>query len=294
MKRGLSTKVFLYVLCVSLLFMISGFLKTAAEAKEKEIPIGEMVSRGEVRFEARENQWRNVDSSYFPIFQGIRIKTDKGAAIISLGNNTQIELGPDSLVFFEQNNRLNLSQGRIDFRIPPGSEMNVRVKELSVTLPRSLQASRGPSGISENREETLGSIMIHPNGAITVKSLRGPLSILGEDRTVLASLSSKDTMTIPSKISSGVSLKPQPQQLAQAGDSKGDGKTGEAILGAGAGTTAGLGAGALLGLTDAFWLAAGIAAGGAVGITVYEEQRGPTEEIIPACCPKCPPCPTSR
>ena len=291
MKRGLSTKTFIYFLCISLLSLISGHPKMAAEAKEKEIPIGEMVSRGEVRFEARENQWRNVDSSYFPIFQGIRIKTDKGAAIISLGNNTQIELGPDSLVFFEQNNRLNLSQGRIDFRIPPGSEMNVRVKDLSVTLPRSLQASRGPSGISENREETLGSIMIHPNGAITVKSLRGPLSILGEDRTVLASLSSKDTMTIPSKISSGKSLKPQPEQLAQAGDSKGDGKTGEAILGAGAGTASGLGAGALLGLSDLFWVATGIALGGAVGVTVYEEQRG---EATPECCPKCPPCPASR
>ena len=120
MRRGLSSKMFVFVLCVSLLFLMSEFPKMTAEAKEKEIPIGEMVSRGEVRFEARENQWRNVDASYFPIFQGIKIKTDKGAAIIALGNNTQIELGPDSLVFFEQSNRLNLSQGRIDFRIPPG------------------------------------------------------------------------------------------------------------------------------------------------------------------------------
>jgi hypothetical protein len=293
MKRGLSTKGVICFLCVSLLFLMSGFSKMTAEAKEKEIPIGEMVSRGEVRFEARENQWRNVDSSYFPIFQGIRIKTDKGAAIIALGNNTQIELGPDSLVFFEENNRLNLSQGRIDFRIPPGSEMNVRVRDLSITLPRSLQASRGPSGISENREETLGSILIHPNGAITVKSLRGPLSILSQDRTVLASLSSRDTMTIPSKLSPGTSLKPRPQQVAQAGDSKGDTKTGEAILGAGAGTAAGLGAGALLGLSNTFWLAAGIAAGGAAGVTAYE-LKGPTEEFVPLCCPECPPCPTSR
>ena len=288
MIKRLSFKKVACVLCVSLLFLVNGFSRMAAEAKEKVIPIGEMVSRGEVRFEASENQWREVDSSYFPIFQGIKIKTEKGAAIVALGNNTQLELGPDSIVFFEQNNRLNLSQGRIDFRIPPGSEMSIRVKGLSVTLPRPLQASKGPSGIPENRKETLGSMLIHPNGAVTVKSLQGSLTILGQDRTVLATLSSKDAMTIPSVISSTPSAPQKPQRLAQAGDSKDDRKDGGTILGAGAGTAGGAAAGAFLGLSNAFWLATGIVAGGSVGILAYEEQRGPTEEIIPACCPECP------
>ena len=288
MRKGLTFKKVAYVLCVSLLFLVNGFSRMAAEAKEKVIPIGEMVSRGEVRFEARENQWREVDSSYFPIFQGIKIKTEKGVAIVALGNNTQLELGPDSIVFFEQENRLNLSQGRIDFRIPPGSEMSIRVKGLSVTLPRPLQASKGPSGIPENRKETLGSMLIHPNGAVTVKSLQGSLSILGQDRTVLATLSSKDAMTIPSTMST---MPSGPQRLAQTGDSrdsKEDRKELGTILGAGAGTATGVGLGAFLGLSNAFWLAAGIVAGGSVGILAYEEQRGPTEEYIPGCCPECP------
>jgi hypothetical protein len=288
MKRELSFRTAICVLCVSCLFLMNGFSGMALEAKEREVPIGEMVSRGEVRFEARENQWREVDSSYFPIFQGIKIKTEKGAAIVALGDNTQLELGPDSIVFFEQSNRLNLSQGRIDFRIPPGSEMSIRVKGLSVTLPRPLQASKGPSGVPESRKETLGSMLVHPNGAVTVKSLQGSLSIVGQDRTVLATLSSKDAMTIPSVMST-VPLAPQkPQRLAQAGDSKEDRKDHGKILGAGAGTAAGAAAGAFLGLSNAFWLATGIVAGGSVGILAYEEQRGPTEEIIPACCPECP------
>jgi len=289
MKRELSFKKVICVLCVPCLFLVNGL-----EAKEREIPIGEMVSRGDVRFEARENQWREVDSSYFPIFQGIKIKTEKGAAIIAMGDNSQLELGPESTVFFEQSNRLNLSQGRIDFRIPPGSEMSIRVKGLSVTSPRPLQASKGPSGVPENRKETLGSMLIHPNGSVTVKSFQGPLTILGQDRTVLATLSSKDAMTIPSVMSSMPPAPQKPKQVAQAGDSKDDRKDSGAILGTGAGTAGGAAAGAFLGLSNAFWLAAGVVAGGTVGYIAHEEQRGSEEDCVPCCCPECPRPVTSR
>ena len=214
MKRRKACKVFVCFLCVSFLLLTSGFSKMTAEAKEKEVPIGEMVSKGDVRFEARENQWKNVEPSYFPIFHGIKIRTEKGVAIVSLANNSQVELGPDSIVFFEQSNRLNLSQGNLDFRISPASETSIRVRSLSITLPRPLTASKGPSAASGNRQEAIGSINIHPNGAVTVRSVQGSFSILGQDRTVLATLSSKDMVTIPSATSSGT------QKLAQAGDTR--------------------------------------------------------------------------
>ncbi len=155
MKRGKACKVFVCFLCVSFLLLTSGFTRMTAEAKEKEIPIGEMVSKGDVRFEARENQWKNVEPSYFPIFHGIKIRTEKGVAIVSLANNSQVELGPDSIVFFEQSNRLNLSQGNLDFRISPASETSIRVRSLSITLPRPLTASKGPSGASGNNRKRL-------------------------------------------------------------------------------------------------------------------------------------------
>ena len=51
----------------------------------------------------------------------------------------------------------------------------------------------------------MGSISIHSNGSVTVKSVQGDLSVLNEDRVVLAGLSSKDSITIPSTTVAGPS-----------------------------------------------------------------------------------------
>ena len=239
MRKRVFCRIFIHFLCLSLLFLVSGFSGRGAEARDRDIPIGEMVSKGDVRFEARENQWKNVEPSYFPIFQGIKIRTEKGVAVVSLANSSQVELGPDSIIFFEQSNRLNLSQGNLDFRISPASETNIRVRNLSITLPRPLTASKGPSAASGNRQEAIGSISIHPNGAVTVRSVQGSFSILGQDRTVLATLSSRDMVTIPSATSSGT------QKLAQAGDTREEKKDPPLALagGAGAGAAGGAAAG---------------------------------------------------
>jgi hypothetical protein len=44
----------------------------------------------------------------------------------------------------------------------------------------------------------MGSISIHSNGSVTVKSIQGNLSMVNQDHVVLAGLSSKDSITIPS------------------------------------------------------------------------------------------------
>ena len=84
LMRNTVYKIFVYSLCLSLLLLTSRTSMMVAEAKEKNIPIGEMVSKGEVRFEARENSWKNVEPFHFPVFRGVKIKTEKGISVIAL------------------------------------------------------------------------------------------------------------------------------------------------------------------------------------------------------------------
>jgi hypothetical protein len=193
-----------------------------AEAKERGIPIGEMISKGEVNFEARENVWKKVESSHFPVFRGVKIKTEKGVAAIALGNNSHVEVGQNSLLSFDQNDRLHLFQGQINFRISSTAELNFKTGKLTVAKSHSLQASKGPGVVSpKNNEETIGSISIHSNGSVTIKSIQGELFILDEDRTVLAKLPSQDSVTIPSAMVKS----PSKTMVAQAGE------TGKSSLG---------------------------------------------------------------
>jgi hypothetical protein len=198
MKKGLFQKTFIYVLSVSFLLTMNGFHAAIAQAKEIALPIGEMVSKGEVKFEARDKVWKKVDPSHFPIFQGVKIKTEKGTSILALADNCQIEVGENSLLSFHQNDRLHLLQGSLDFRIPATAGMEFKVGALLVLPSRSLQASKSPSAVLPKIEEAIGSILIHSNGAVTVKSVKGSLSILNEDKVVLAALLPGDTVILPS------------------------------------------------------------------------------------------------
>ena len=214
MKKGLCQKTLIYFISVSFLLMMNGFPGAIAQAKEIGFPIGEMVSKGEVKFEAREKVWRDVDPSHFPILQGVKIKTEKGTSILALTNNCQIEVGQNSLLSFDQNERLHLIQGSIDFRIPTTTEIEFKIGSLLVTKYHPLHASKNPIAVLPKNEETIGSISIHSNGAVTLKSIQGSLSILSEERVVLASLSSKETVTIPS-----VTVKtPSRVMVAQVGE----------------------------------------------------------------------------
>jgi len=199
------------------LLLTSGFHTMVAEAKEIGRPIGEMISRGEVKFESRENVWKNVEPSSFPIFQGVKIKTEKGASIITLENNRQIEVGQNSLFSFDRNDQMHLRQGAIEFRFPSTAELSFQVGDLTVGKYRSLQASKNPSAVSPKSEDTVGSISVHPNGSVTVKSIQGPLFVVNQDHVVLAALSSKDVVTIPSVAAKS----PSRVMVAQAGETTG-------------------------------------------------------------------------
>jgi hypothetical protein len=206
-------KIFVYFLCVSFLLLASGFHAVVAEAKEMGRPLGEMVSRGEVKFESRKAVWKPVEPSQFPIFPGARIKTEKGASLITLENNSQIDVGENSLFSFDRNDQMHLTQGAIDFRVPSTAELSFKVGALTVIPSKSLQASKNPSAVSPSGEATIGSISVHSNGAVTVRSLRGSLSVLNQERVVLAALSSRDTVTFPSVVGKSPRV-----MVAQAGE----------------------------------------------------------------------------
>lgn len=219
MKRGLAFKAWVYLLCVSFLLLASGFHTLAAEAREMGRPLGEMVSRGEVKFESRKAVWKNVEPSQFPIFPGMRIKTEKGSSLVTLEGNLQIEVREKSLLSFDREDEIQITQGAINFRLPVAAELIFKVGDLTVIPSNSLQASKNPLLVSPKSEATIGSISVHSNGAVTVKSLQGSLSVLDQERVVLAALSSKDTVTLPSVTVKG----PPPKvMVAQAGEKTSD------------------------------------------------------------------------
>ena len=141
MKR-LLFKIFIYFLCISFFNSVACLENINLEAKEIGFPIGEIVSKGDVQFEAKEMVWRNIESPNFPIFKKGKIKTGNGTGIIHLANNCQIEVAQNSILSFDHVDQLHLSQGKINFRIPPGAEVIFRVETLLVTKSRIQQASK--------------------------------------------------------------------------------------------------------------------------------------------------------
>ena len=217
-------KVIVFFLCLSFLLLTSGTSTMGAETKEKNIPIGEMVSKGEVRFEARVNSWKSVEPSLFPVFRGVKIKTDKGLSAIALENKSQIDVRQQSMISFTQDDQLSLFQGGIDFRVPPTAQMSFKVGSLFVIKSHVLQAARNSDLFPAKSEEMVGTLSLHANGSLTVKSVQGELSILDQDRIILASLPTRETITIPSAVVSGK----QRVMVAQVGDiEEEDGKSGD-------------------------------------------------------------------
>jgi hypothetical protein len=264
MRRGLKCRIFVYFICISFLSLMAGSPRWVADAKERGLPIGEMVSRGGVKIEAKENVWKDVEPSHFPIFPGAKIKTtDGGVAAIVLMNHCQIEAGQNSVLLFDQNDRIHLLQGNIDFRIPSGEEMTLRVGNLTVIKSRPFQASKKPASASAD-QEAIGSVSIHSNGSVTVKNIRGGLSVLNQDRVVLAAVSPKESVTIPSTSVIGTPR----VMVAQVGE-----------------TAPVVGTSAFLGVSTGTWLVVGFAAaalGVGVGVAVGQSQSGGSDAVT---CP---------
>ena len=200
MKKTFLTRVFVYSLCISFLFMANGFHWMIAEANQN-IPVGQMVSHGGVKFEVSKNSWEKVETP-FPVFEGMKIRTEKGEGILALAEKTRIEIGSDSLFYFHQSDQFNLLEGKISFRIQPDVPLRFKVGNLWISRSYPLQTARGSSVALTKDKEFAGSILMHTKGSVTVKNVQGLMSITNEDGAVLASLSSGESITLPSVVAS--------------------------------------------------------------------------------------------
>lgn len=263
MKRGTLQKGFIYFLCFSFLLLMNGFSRFGLEARETEKPLAEMVSRGDVKFEMRANVWKNVESSHFPLFKGMRIKTEKGQAILRLPDNGRIEVNPGSLFSFDSEGRLILNQGSLRFSLPVASEVSFRVGNISILKARTLQASQGRSVLPSMESLVSGAVSIHANGSVTVKAHEGKLQVLGHDHTLLAAIPKNDSVTLPSVTVSG----PQRVMVAQAGETSTTTET----------------TGTFLGISTWGWI--GIVAGAAViaGVAIAAGGGGDGGDGVPIC-----------
>lgn len=198
MNKAFLIRVFVYFLCISFLLMANGFHWMIAEANQN-IPVGQMVSRGGVKFEIRKNSWERVETR-FPVFEGMKIRTEKGEAILALAEKTRIEIGSDSLFYFSQSDQFNLLQGKVNFRIQPDVPLKFKVGNLWISKSYSLQAAKGSSVILTKDKEFAGSILMHSRGSVTVKNVQGLITITNEDGAVLASLSAGESITFPSVV----------------------------------------------------------------------------------------------
>jgi hypothetical protein len=119
--------------------------------------------------------------------------------VLVIAEKSRVEVGSDSLFYFDQRDQFNLLQGKINFRIQPGAQVRFKVGDLSISKSHPLQAARVPPANLPKDNESLGSIMIHSSGSVTVKSIQGPpLHVRNQEGKVLASLSSGESITMPS------------------------------------------------------------------------------------------------
>ncbi|MFH1758746.1 MAG: hypothetical protein ABH969_11960 [Pseudomonadota bacterium] len=140
-------------------------------------------------------------------------------ATISLANHSQVEMGQNSVISFNQKDQLRLYRGQVDFRISLRQDLSLMVGNLIVIGTAPLQAAQRPAVITPRGEEAIGSLHIHANGSLTIRSTQGQLTVLNQDRKVLAALSPKDSLTIPSTIvEKPVGKKAPPVMVAQVGD----------------------------------------------------------------------------
>ncbi len=213
-----SFKCFSYFLCVSFLLQVGGVSGIMAEEKGRNFPIGEMVSRGEVKYEAREKIWQKVEPSYFPIFQGSKIKTEKGSALISLKSDIQVEMGANTVLLFDRRDQIQLFQGHLNFRINSPEGISIRVGKITVANTPSWSASAGLA-VAKKDTAHIGTVRFHSDDSVTIQSTQGQLMVVNPQGVTLATLSPKESLTLPpSIVDNPPSEKTRKMMFAQVGD----------------------------------------------------------------------------
>lgn len=182
MESARGQKPLVYLLLWTSVFGVGVFLPTANAAPN--IPVGELISSGEVKLAAGET-WRKVESFQNPLFVGTKIRTEKGVAALQFSDDVRVEIGERSFFSLEQKEILVLNHGSIQFRIPVFSQVTFKAGGLLIAKSRA-------------EECVVGTMVLRPEGALTVKTLQGDLSIRNEDQVVLTRLGANEAITIPS------------------------------------------------------------------------------------------------
>ena len=237
MKKGLARRFLVYTLCFSFLSWMSGLSAIAAETRG--LPIGEMVSKGDVKHEIAAGKWERVQPSYFLVFSGTKVRTDDGVATVRLSNNSQLGIHSGSLLSFDQTDQSTLLRGSAEFYIPSGLDMKILAGKVSIMKPRTLQAGGTPS--PQRDEDTFGTISIQPNGSVTVKNIQGKVAILDQSNAVLTELSPNKSITI-TPTPGGKAQVAQATETAAGGAGAAEGAT---FMGLGTWTWVGIGAAAV-------------------------------------------------
>jgi hypothetical protein len=291
MKKTFLTRVFVYSLCISFLLTANGFHSMIAEAGQN-IPVGQMVSHGGVKFEVTKNSWEKVETP-FPVFEGMKIRTEKGEAVLALSDRTRIEVDSDSCFYFCQRDQFILLQGKVNFRIQPDVQLKLVVGNLRISKPYPLQSAKGSTVALTKDQEFVGAISMHSKGSVTVKSVQGPLHVTNRNGSLLASLSPGESVTLPSVVTG---FKPS-TMMTQADPEGTEGATPEATSPQGTegtapqGTAAEGAAGAApkeegwLGLSTWTWvgIGAGVAAVAGIAIAAGGGGGGGGDHEAPAC-----------
>ncbi len=163
---------------------IAGSYAAPTEAGQS-LPFGEMISSGEVMLFGE--RWEGVQSFPAPLFEGTKVRTEKGIAALNFSNDVRIEVAEQSLLSLDRKDLFVLSKGSIQFRIPASSQMSFSTGGILVTKSRQDQC-------------VVGSMVLRPEGALTVRALEGDLSVLNQDRLVLTRLASNEAITIRSAL----------------------------------------------------------------------------------------------
>lgn len=182
MESARRQKPFVHLLLWASVFALGILLPTAHGGQN--VPVGEMISSGEVKFGTGET-WRNVESFSSPLFVGTKVRTEKGVAALQLSDDVRIELGEQSLLSLDQKEVLVLGRGSIRFRIPSTSQVTFKAGGLLVTKSHSDQC-------------VVGTMVLRPEGSLTVKALQGDLSVRNQDQVILTRLAANEAITIPS------------------------------------------------------------------------------------------------
>jgi hypothetical protein len=211
-------KSFTCFVCFFFLIFMGGFSSLSAESRARTLPMGEMISWGNVKIQVGENILKNAESSASPVFPGMTIKTEKGAAAISLGDQNQIDVGYNSILILERHDQIRLAKGKLDFRIAPHKALSLSAGNFIVVGTPTLQAGKNLTSFPKG-EEAQGSLTIHSNGAVTIQANQGQLMLLNKERTVLAAVSPKESITVPAAVAEkSFKGEKSPIKIAQVGE----------------------------------------------------------------------------